>query len=164
MASTYQVAGYQAYVREIDEPLTEKFTQYIAILAYSASNTQETYDLGAYVAGSLGTFWTAAIADTTAITVNVNGVPTATTQGALATAALQLWQAVAPLANSNPTAVKSPYLLPLVQGTNYNITLANNAVDIAFLLNGAPTTPQLFVFEWDLPPGNHGVKTPVTYF
>jgi hypothetical protein len=174
VASTYQVTNYAAWVREVDEALTEKFTQYIAIWAYSAANTEATYDLGLYVTGSLGTFWTAAIADTTPITVNVNGVPTATTQGALATAALQLFQVTGPLANStwlsieNQTLASYQKLAPgaTLAADQYTLTVSNNAPVITFYSGsgGAPTATGLFLLSWDLPPGNHGVKTPVTYF
>ena len=60
MASTYQLNGYAAYVREVDESLTEKFWQFLELNVFSALNSQVTYDIGNYVAGSLGTFWTAA--------------------------------------------------------------------------------------------------------
>lgn len=166
--ATYQVQGYEAYVREVDEPLTEKFWQYLTIYALSAANTQVTYDFGAYVAGSLGTFWTAAIADTTAITVNVNGVPTATTQGALASQALALIQNIG-VFGSNVLRPDGSALVALAQVASgastaqYSVAIANNAPSITFGTTSAPTTKVSFTLVWDLNAGYHGVKSPVTY-
>lgn len=170
--TTYQVTGYEAYVRERDEPLTSKFTQYIGLYVRSTANTQGTYDFASYVAGSLGTFWTAAIADTTAINVNVNGVLTATTVGALATSALQLFQSGAPaLANSNFLSVTGPFVAvrgavgsgSATSGQTYGAALANGALSLTIASGDAPTASTYLLFTWDLPPGNHGIMTPVTY-
>jgi hypothetical protein len=167
VVATYQVQGFEAYVRGIDEPLTEKFWQYLTIYALSAANTQVTYDFGNYVAGSLGTFWTAAIADTTAITVNVNGVPTATTQGALATQALALIQNIGVFPSNvlHPDGSGLVALLPAASGSGtYAVAIANNAPNITFGATTAPTTVKSFTLAWDLNAGFHGVKSPVTYF
>jgi hypothetical protein len=252
VASTYLVTGYEAYVREIDEPLTTKFRQTLVLYAKSTLNSQGTYDLGSYVAGSLGTFWTAAIADTTAVAANpAQGILTATTAGAIATAALGVMQNVAGVLAENFLRVESPYLvglqkisgsqvlqftsaaygggsatptvtvtgllstdtivsvtqaaknsnnLPLIgfgavgagtlgliysadpgttgtvsvgvlrstglapQTSQYTLSLSNMAPQITFSATGAPTTTQAFFLEWDLSPGNHGVKSPIAYF
>lgn len=59
---TQAVTAVRAYVREIDEPVTNRFLQTL-IVETSGANTDVTYDLGLYVSGSLGTFWTAVGAD-----------------------------------------------------------------------------------------------------
>lgn len=111
--STYLCTGFEAYVEEIDEPLTTKFRQWMTIYAKSTLNSQNVYDFGNDVAGSLGTFWTAAIADTTAVPANpAQGILTATTAGAVATAALQTLQTIGVL-EENFIDVFSPYLIPL---------------------------------------------------
>lgn len=59
---TLAVTAVRSYVREVDEPTTNRFLQTLAIETTGA-NTDVTYDFGLYVAGSLGTFWTAVGAD-----------------------------------------------------------------------------------------------------
>ncbi len=172
MTSTYLCVGYEAYVREIDEPLTTKFEQYLTLYVKSAANTEVTYDFGNYVAGSLGTFWTAATADTTAVPANPQqGVLTATTAGAVATAAVAALQTIGVQANACMT-VESPLLLALqpsysgavLTASQYAITIANNAPNIALDSGSAPTTTTAIRIKWDLAPGQHGVKSPVAYY
>lgn len=59
---TLAVTAVEAFAKEIDEPLTKRFQQTL-VLTTSGANTDVTYDFGLYVAGSLGTFWTAVGAD-----------------------------------------------------------------------------------------------------
>jgi hypothetical protein len=77
------VTQVQAFGFEKDESLTYRFSQRL-ILWTTGLNTDTVYDFGNNVAGSLGTFWTAALA---------NG-----TYGSIATTALQLIQTIQPLA------------------------------------------------------------------
>jgi hypothetical protein len=181
--STYLCVGYEAYVREIDEPLTAKFWQYLTLYVKSTANTQVTYDFGSYVAGSLGTFWSAAVADTTVLNAPapaqglappVFAAPappgtTTITAGAVATQAIALLAQINVLQESL-LSFQSPLLIPKVQvltsaATNsYVVTVANNCPSLVLNSGEAPTTTTAFVITWDLAPGNHGVKSPLTYF
>lgn len=177
MVSTYQVVGFEAYVREIDETTTTKFWQHMTLYVKSAANTQLTYDIGSYVAGSLGTFWTAAIADTTVVSAAnpAQGVvfapgTTSTTQGAIATQALATLQNIAGVLAENLITVSSPYILPFIQvasgasGSQYILTVVNDAPTYTFGTASGPTTVVPIFITWDLSPGNHGVKSPLSYF
>lgn len=181
--STYVCTGFEAYVQEIDEPLTTKFRQFMAIYAKSTLNTQGTYDFGAYVAGSLGTFWTAAVADTTVLNAPAPAqgiafpvVPafpqpgTGTiTAGAVATQAIALLAQINVLQESL-LDFQSQFLIPKVQvltsptTNSYVLTVANNAPSLAINSGEAPTVTTQFLITWDLSPGNHGVKSPLVYF
>lgn len=168
--STYLCVGYEAYVREVDEALTTKFWQYLTLYVKSSANTQGTYDFGSYVVGSLGTFWTAAVADATAVPANpAQGIITATTAGAVATAAIGVLAQIDVL-QENLLSLQSPFLMPKVQvltsptTNSYVVTVANACPSIAINSGEAPTTTTAFVIGWDLSPGNHGVKTPLVYF
>lgn len=169
--STYLCTGYEAYVQEVDEALTTKFHQWVVLYLKSTANTQLTYDIGSYVAGSLGTFWTAAAADTTAVPVNVaQGILVATTAGAVATAALGVLSNVAGVLAESVIGVRGPALLPFGQvasgasTSQYVLSIVNNCPSIVWGTASAPTTTSAYFFEWDLSPGNHGVKVPLTYF
>lgn len=181
--STYVCTGFEAYVREIDEPMTTKFWQYMTIYAKSTLATQPTYDFGAYVAGSLGTFWTAAVADTTILNAPApaQGIAfpvigfqpppgtTTITAGQVATQAIGVLAQIGVLEESF-LSIQSPYLVTRQQvlatptAGQYIITLANNAPDVAFESGDAPTATTAFVLCWDLSPGNHGVKSPLVYY
>jgi hypothetical protein len=183
MTSTYLCTGFEAYVREIDEPLTTKFWQYVTLYLKSTANTQLTWDLGSYVAGSLGTFWTAATADTTVLNAPspstgltfpvVPVVPPPGTQtitaGAVATQAIALLAQVGVLAES-PLSVNGPGIIPYAQvassasTSQYVLSLTNNMINITWGTASAPTSVLAYVFAWDLSPGNHGVKSPLVYF
>lgn len=55
---TLALTKVQAFAVERDEPLTKKFMQFLRLKG-TAANTDATYDLSAYTAGALGTFWDA---------------------------------------------------------------------------------------------------------
>ncbi len=57
---TFQLNKFQAYGIEPSEPVTKRWRQF-AILTIAAANTDTALDIGT----NAGTFWTAAIADTT---------------------------------------------------------------------------------------------------
>lgn len=184
MSSTYLCVGYEAYVREVDEALTTKFWQYMTLYVKSTANTQVTYDFGSYVAGSLGTFWTAATADTTALNYPspaqglaspvVTPAPappgtTTITAGAVATQAIFLLSQINVL-QENLLSFQSPLLIPKVQvltsatTNSYVVTIANNCPSLVLNSGEAPVVTTAFVITWDLAPGNHGVKSPLVYF
>lgn len=56
---TMAITGCKAYGIEVDEATTKRFKQFLEI-DITGANTDVDYDLGDAVAGSLGTFWTAA--------------------------------------------------------------------------------------------------------
>jgi hypothetical protein len=60
---TFKVTGYKAYGVEGDEPLSSKCYQQFLTLNITAANTDVDMDLGDYLAGALGTFWSAANGD-----------------------------------------------------------------------------------------------------
>ncbi len=56
---TFVVTQVQCYGIEAEEPLNKRYRQFM-YLTITAANTDTALDLGSYIAGSLGTFWTAA--------------------------------------------------------------------------------------------------------
>ncbi len=56
---TFALTKVQAYGIESEEPLNKRYRQYL-LLTGTAAATDTALDLGLYIAGSLGTFWTAA--------------------------------------------------------------------------------------------------------
>lgn len=57
---TFAITGYKAYGVEGEEPISSKCYQQFLTLNITAANTDTDMDIGDYVAGALGTFWTAA--------------------------------------------------------------------------------------------------------
>lgn len=55
---TLALTGAKAWGIEAEEPRNNRYMQYLRLVGTGA-NTDVTYDLGAYVAGSLGTYWNA---------------------------------------------------------------------------------------------------------
>lgn len=138
----------EAFVREIDEPITKRFTQVVKI-SFTGANTDVTHDLGAYVAGSLGTLWTAVGAD-----------------GAAGQAALGILQTLQP-SIATGLGVKSPEIekrTPLgsaaTAATNQVVrAVANGVTNLTYFSGDAPTAPTYYI-EFDLVNGSHGVKYP----
>lgn len=138
----------EAFVREIDEPITKRFTQIVKI-SLTGANTDITHDLGAYVAGSLGTLWTAIGAD-----------------GGAGQAALGILQSVGP-SIATGLGVKSPDIekrtllgSAATAATNQVVrNVANGVTNLTYFSGDAPVAPTYYI-ELDLLPGCHGVKYP----
>src|SRR5271165_4646613 len=60
----FSLQKFQAYGIEPQEPVFKRYVQR-AVLSIVALNTDTALDIASITAGSLGTFWTAAIADAT---------------------------------------------------------------------------------------------------
>lgn len=138
----------EAFVEEIDEPITKRFKQVVQI-SLTGANTDTVHDLGAYLAGALGTLWTAVGAD-----------------GAQGQAALGILQSIGPMINVG-LGVKSPEVdsrtllgSAATPATNQVARAAvNGAVNLTYFSGNAPTAP-IYRLEFDLKPGYHGVKYP----
>jgi hypothetical protein len=141
---TYAVTNVNAYVREVDEPLSFQYWQYLVINTTGA-NTNTVYDFGSYLAGSLGTFWTAVGTD-----------------GAFGQQALQVMQAIAPMTAIYLGTISGAKIGRIQGGTitgngQYTETLVNNASTITFNSGDAPTTGA-WVLSWILQQKTHGVN------
>lgn len=80
----FALTSFAAYSVGVDSPVTTRIHQ-VFTMKYSGTSSDITLDVGAYTAGSLGTFWTAVIANATT--------------GALAATALAALQVIGPNAD-----------------------------------------------------------------
>lgn len=139
----FAITKVQAYGIEAEEPLNKRYRQYM-YLTLTAANTDVDADFGDNVAGSLGTFWTAA-----------GG--TATGAGAL-----QAIQDIVTRAEVGETASLSAlnfYQGGAASGVVYTVTLANKCPNILFASGTAPTAYTVCL-SWVLQPQ----VAPVSYY
>lgn len=121
----FAVTGVKAYGVEGEEPLSSKCYQQFLSLDITAANTDIDMDIGDMVAGSLGTFWTAA---------------GGSTKGAIALRTLR--QIVGRAANLHNVGGLSAYAQQItadLAAGGYTIAIANKAPNILFVTGNAPT-------------------------
>ena len=149
---SFAVTSFEAFGREIDEPLTSRFEQWL-IINWTALVADVALDIGASVAGSLGTFWTAALADGNAA------------NAAAAALALQTLQSISPLALNllaaeGPTlSTKAKLVTAATGGYSQTLVAATKTPSVAFFAGEGPTTGTIYI-RWDLKKGARPVKYP----
>lgn len=149
---SFAVTSFEAFGREIDEPLTTRFDQWL-VLNYTGLAADVALDLGAAVSGSLGTFWTAALAD---------GTPA---NAAAAALALQTLQSIVPLALNSlspdgPTlSAKARQVVAATGGYSQTVVAATKTPSIAIFAGEGVTSGTVYL-KWDLKKGSRPVKYP----
>lgn len=131
------LTSVHCYGVEADEVITKKFQQKM-VLVGTAAASDVTYDFGALVGGSLGTYWTA-----------VSGTDPGTT-------ALTAIQQISALAtewlNIEGTIVNAKAQVAVDAASSFVVTQANKTPKVA-LHAGEGVTAYTVVITWDLPPG-----------
>ena len=139
----FAITNVQAYGFEIEEPVNKRYHQFL-FMTLTAAAADVAYDFGAYIAGSLGTFWDAV--DGTDI--GLAALKTIRDIGTRAEYALepQLLQAGAPYAKGAAVAASV-----------YTVAIANKTTNIAFNAANGPTAWTVCL-SWKLAPQTFPVE------